>query len=174
MEKEYSALKYSQRGVIIYFTVTILMNLICFVFGAWGGIMIFIPMYGFGVFMIQKYNEKKKLLADMKANGVMRKAMIVNYQDSLSISTENNTSVPNLTIVVAYLDNNNEVKVGTVDTYQTKEVPFRMGCLVDVIEYNGNLVLNCSKAVEEVPEELKAAVDAYYEIHQTWAVLETK
>jgi hypothetical protein len=111
-----------------------------------------------------------KQIADaemINKNGITRTAFIVNYEDNFSHTLNDS---PALLLVLAYLDNDEIVRLGKMDVGFISENKFALGTTVSIKEYEGKILLLSDCGNKDVPEYLKDAVDAYYEEHGSWEV----
>lgn len=102
---------------------------------------------------------------DVYNNGTEYTGLIVQYDDDWSTTVNDR---PALMLVLAYLNEQNEITITKVRVGFKSEKKFSFGNAIKFKMYKNNTILTEDESSSDVPAELKAAADAYYEKYQSW------
>lgn len=106
----------------------------------------------------------KDIRKDLKvqARGIKRTAFILNTVSTSVMDIEEATRYHSVGLKVAYLDDNEDLKIGTVETFN-EEIKdwYKVGECITVSEYRGDITLMCNTSYPCDDEVLQNEVDYY-------------
>lgn len=131
-----------------------------------GAVAIFIGLIPvtLALVFIADYKRRVRLLTSIANNGKRTNALVVQYDYDSNI---NHNSV---SLKIALFDEDRNIMIMSMQIGNQLDYVYEVGEMIDIIYEGKNAILNCGSSHKCDDDELKNAVDDYYDLYGSWRV----